>query len=436
MSGAVAAHAAHNGSGTQGLAVTNALTSTDGGDVQSVFYNRNDTVRQVLYGSAIVEIPASGNGGSLTSGSGNQLFSVNSDIDALGDLYLQITLTGASGQLSANKTILDVIKRVEFKVATQVYQTLSHEDIFVLNSTELSEGAFESYFYDIAGGRAKDGGKKDGIQYTIGATAPLTGARQTTHRQVSAGEVTCVVRLPCLSRTISPMLAGFANVSEGAYLMAGATGQNVKINVYTNALSGITTHTGVELKLFGKQMVMTNAERGQFTSTANPNGLPKRAKTSQNHVLPSTISSIAASGELEVNLDLDHFSLYASHLVIALGDPDCHIKKAELKLNSSSFSGELDGGLLTGPVADSMGLHFNQFYAGGVGLARNYYVFPLASQAYGSSSVPLNRFDNIRLILTIRNQNASTAISPKISVTCVGETTILYKNNAASLAMY
>jgi hypothetical protein len=147
-------------------------------------------------------------------------------------------------------------------------------------------------------------------------------------------------------------------------------------------------------------------------------------------------SAIASGGELDVNVDLDHFSLYGSHLIIALDDLDCHLKKVELKLNASSFSGELDGSLLTGPVADSMGLHFNQFYASGVGLTHNYYVFPLASQAFGSSSVPLNRFDNIRMTLNIHNQNTGATKTPRISVTCVGETTILYKGGSASLAMY
>ena len=45
MSGAVAAHAAYNGSGTQGLAVTNKIHEDDG-DVMSVFWNKNDTTRQ------------------------------------------------------------------------------------------------------------------------------------------------------------------------------------------------------------------------------------------------------------------------------------------------------------------------------------------------------------------------------------------------------
>ena len=431
MSGAVAAHAAHNGSGTQGLAVTHKVSGADG-DVQSVFWNKHDTTRQLVYGSSIVEIHASGNGGSLTSGAGNQIFSVNNDIDALGDLFLQITLTGAtatSGALKANATILDIIKRVEFHVGTQVWQTLEHDDILALNSSEMSEGAFEAYYLAISGGTSKTGAKKPvAVVLDDGGST-----RNTKHASDAAGELTCVVKLPCFSKTISPMLAGFANVSEGSYLLAGAPHQNVKIKVFTNATSTISAaaFSGVELKLFGKSQVMSNAEREQIKSMSM--GMPKRIKTSQNHSV--TTASIPSQDTITLNVDLDHFSLYASHLLIGLSELDCHIKTAELKLNSSSFSGELDGALLTGAAADSMGLNYNQFYATGVGLAHNYYIFPLASQAYGSSSVPLNRFDNIRLTLTIANQRVAASV-PKISVTCVGETTALYKNGAASLAMY
>ena len=71
------------------------------------------------------------------------------------------------------------------------------------------------------------------------------------------------------------------------------------------------------------------------------------------------------------------------------------------------------------------------------------YVFPLASQAYSGSSVTLNRFDNIRLTTTLSSARAVDGVTSqaklqatRVVVTCVGETTALYKGGAASLAMY
>ena len=78
MSGAVAAHAAYNGSGTQGLAVTNKIHDDDG-DVMSVFWNKNDTTRQLLHGSTVIEIPSSSGTGGGSQFNSTQIFDINND---------------------------------------------------------------------------------------------------------------------------------------------------------------------------------------------------------------------------------------------------------------------------------------------------------------------------------------------------------------------
>ena len=95
--------------------------------------------------------------------------------------------------------------------------------------------------------------------------------------------------------------------------------------------------------------------------------------------------------------------------------------------------------MLTGPVPDSLGLYHNGFFVHGANRGQQYYVFPLAAHAYGGSSVPLNRFDNIRLTLQLQhvsNDLNTSATKLIINTTCVGETTALYKHGAASLAMF
>jgi len=184
-----------------------------------------------------------------------------------------------------------------------------------------------------------------------------------------------------------------------------------------------------------------------------PQGLPKRIKMSQN-----VTHAVTTHSTENFTVDLDHFSLYASHLLITVigggaGNKDTTsnavtLDEVELKLNSSSYSGTLKGSLLTGPVADMLGLYQNtqpHFDAAGEnpnGIYRTY-IFPLASQAFSGSSVPLNRFDNIRLSMKLSNNrnyndgNEDTALTAgRVVVTCVGETTALYKGGAASLAMY
>jgi len=494
MSGAVAAHASYNGSGTQGLAVTNKITPAEG-DVMSVFWNKNDTTRQLLYGSSTIEIPSSGTGGTASFG-GSQVFTVNNDIDCLGDMYVAINLKvdTSTGNYLDPYFLAKVINRVEFQVGTQVWQTLENKDILAISKTELGEGQYERMAAQ-ANGFLKEGG------------IPVAYANQNTPGKIEeSGTYTCYLHLPILTKTLAPELQKFSDHTEDGYLMAAAPHQTVKIKLYyanvseltskwkartdaglrdnpqllakagsvvqaldtslTNAqaINGagtaedraaaiqraqdainlndsvinsggrpavppVATFSELDVKLYAQHMIMCNEEREQMKR--QPQGLPKRLKMSQN------VQQDLKNGTTTVNLD--HFSLYASHLIITTS---VDLESVELLLNSSSFSGVLPAGMMTSPSTSCLGLYNNTFSIG----PKNYdyydvktYVFPLASRAYGGSSVPLNRFDNIRLKVTPCDTIPSAAMNGPaavIDVTCIGETTALYKDGAASLAMY
>ena len=208
---------------------------------------------------------------------------------------------------------------------------------------------------------------------------------------------------------------------------------------------------------------MCNEERNKIRQM--PNGLSQRIKLTQN---VTKIVDILGEEDEDIttniiDLDLDTFSLYASHLIIQVFDtsqlPETDsngdevsqtdantaasvLFNAELKLNSTSFSGLVPGYLLCGPTHNTMGLYCNSFYHQNSVNARTFtYVFPLSSQAFSGSSVPLNRFDSIRLALRCvipkRAAPDGGAITlRKISVTCVGESTTTYRNNMATISMY
>jgi len=491
MSGAVAAHASYNGSGTQGLAVTNKINPAEG-DVMSVFWNKNDTTRQLLYGSSTIEIPSSGTGGTASFG-GSQVFTVNNDIDCLGDMYVSVTLKvdTTTGQYVDPYFLAKVINRVEFQVGTQVWQTLENKDILAISKTELGEGQYERMASQ-ANGFLKEGG------------IPVSYIDQNTPGKIEeTGNYTCYLHLPILTKTLAPELQKFSDQVEDGYLMAAAPHQTVKIKLYYANVSELSTKwkartdaglrnqpellagcqaslaaleaanttaqalasnpindakkvvaaerlayvqgiiaaagkpavptaptfSELDVKLYAQHMIMCNEEREQMK--AQPQGIPKRLKMSQN------VQQDLKNGITTVNLD--HFSLYASHLIITTS---IDLESVELLLNSSSFSGVLPAGMMTSPSTSCLGLYNNTFSIG----PKNYdyydvktYVFPLASRAYGGSSVPLNRFDNIRLKVTPCSVIPAEAISGPaavIDVTCVGETSAVYKDGAASLAMY
>ena len=493
--------AAFNGSGTQGTAAICKMHTPDDGDVQSAFWNRNDTTRFLLFGSSIQEIPTSG--GQSVGFGGNQIFTVNNDLDCLGDIYAQIelSLNGYTLATTTDKKVNNMtpianlqpwgmarfISRIEFMVGTQIWQTMEANDLINVLNTELSESSYHNTAFQLNGNYLQTGPK----------------TLEDPNRGVYLDPILASVRLPLLTKTLQPPLSKFTDMTEDGYLMAAAPHQQVKIRLSythdsTDVFKPFTSPGGAwsgpsgaptkdsftwSVKLYAKQQIMCQAERQQLKNM--PLGLPKRIKMTQNAQAQVTMTKNTTASAI----DLDHFSLYASYLVVSISDLSgtiigfdssgssasttdwsgvktsdvnlsANVEKAlgiwgqssasagygakatigsvldaELLLNSTSVSGVLPGQFLTASAAESLGLYSNLFNQGRQHAVPDsgFFIFPLASHAYDASAVPLNRFDNIRLRI---KPSAGTGQTCAVTVTCVGETTALYKGGAASLAMY
>ena len=456
MSGAMAPHAGYNGTGTQGLAVTNKLNDpAETSDLISVFWNQDKTTKQLLHGVSILELPSSATnqvpGSSIT-------FTLNSDADAIGEIYATVKLTALDGGdiiIRKENALQHLINKIEFQSGTTVWETIEAADIIALNSTELDESAYFKYSRSVSGFDAPNGAMR---QY--GEVISKSGLYEHYFS----------FRLPLFNRKVSPLIPNYSNISEKCFLTVGA-GSTCKIKIFTNTLqmmhnekflqidNATTLKSGqYDMRLYAKHYIMCNEERNRIRQM--PNGLSQRIKLTQNvtkivDILGETGRDVTTN---IIDLDLDTFSLYASHLIIQVFDTsqlpaltagvetaqtDANtaasvLFNAELKLNSTSFSGIVPGHLLCGPTHNTMGLYCNSFYHQNSVNARTFtYVFPLSSQAFSGSSVPLNRFDSIRLALRCVIPKRATALTlRKISVTCVGESTTTYKNNMATISMY
>ena len=441
MSGATAAHASYNGSGTQGIAVTNKLNDT--GDIISTIWGKDDTTKQLLHGASLIEIPSSGGG---TSPGSVYTFTLNSDMDAIGDMYGFATFGIGGNVINPIKHIgfLSVINRIEFHCGTQIWQTLEQEDLVALNTTELSEAAYEKFILSSLGYISD-------VSFNRGFVNIVADSELTT-RVIS-------FKIPLLTRKVCPIFNNFSNVTEAGFLTACAPNQTVKIRIFTNtfsdmfadgALDDVTTGS-LDLRLFGNHLVMCNEEREKIRNI--PGGIAKRVKITQN----ANLSSFPAprNGVVTAIIDCDHFSLFASHLIIRIHDTSsllnngtlvnntdaslCSLIDADLRLNNTSYCGRLTGAVMSGPLADSMGLYVNTFTTRTItGPDTLVYVFPLSNYAFSGAGVPLNRFDNIRLTIRIALDNPLGVLEElsRVSVTCVGESTALYKQGAASISMY
>lgn len=433
MSGATAAHASYNGSGTQGIAVTNKLNDT--GDIISTIWGKDDTTKQLLHGSSLIEIPSSGGG---TSPGSVYTFTLNSDMDAIGNMYGFATIGLLGGGANSSKIIgfLSVINRIEFHCGTQIWQTLEQDDLVALSITELSETAHEKFVLSSLGYMSDS---SFNIRLDTIVNSPLTT------RVVS-------FKIPLLTRKVCPIFNNFSNITEAGFLTACAPNQTVKIRIFTNtfadmfadnAITDDTTGT-LDLRLFGNHLVMCNEEREKIRNI--PGGIAKRVKITQNANL-SSFSSARNNGVVTAIIDCDHFSLFASHLIIKIHDnatgfrdiSGCSIIDADLRLNNTSYCGRLTGAVMSGPLADSMGLYVNSFASRSqTNRDTLVYVFPLSNYAFSGAGVPLNRFDNIRLTVRISLSSPLGVAEElsRVSVTCVGESTALYKQGAASISMY
>jgi hypothetical protein len=226
-------------------------------------------------------------------------------------------------------------------------------------------------------------------------------------------------------------IAPFKNISIG-FADVPATGGPTKIDQ-------AYLHMEVTLdnvRLFAKQIMFTKEERLQIRNI--PDGIPWKTKMSQ-----SVFTSVTANESIKT-LDLDSFSLYTSHLILCGDIPGTYIKEVELKLNSSSFAGNLPAILLKNHGPQSISVYSGGDYTvnkhtGKAQFADNApheikdLVIPLAGTVFSGSSVPLNRFDSIRLIVKFFGETTGPGF---LNVTCVGETTTLYKGGSATLAMY
>jgi hypothetical protein len=557
MSGAVAAHAAYNGAGTQGLAVTNKLN--DAGDVTSVFWNKNDTTRQLLHGSSYIEVVSSGSSGRTNTFGSTRIFTVNNDIDLLSDLYLDINFSvdisagspsaAPAGTVAERLRLFDyemvptfayqIIDRVEFMVGTQIWHTLTGEDIKVLNYTSRTPSANIEHAHSLSSQRyhlgTHDAGVGQVVDPSFAVGLPVVGS-------TLSDTVRTVVWIPALCSNMVNSIRSFSNAKEHGYLMAAAPQQSVKIRLifksnsdlarinsnfpipttsaaitpvvqdtsFNTGFSGVTDSSGgtvtasglafygdannesvstlrerypfksvyldfsrntnvatsgtasavtlrtsiSSVRMFAKQIMLCKEERDQIRNI--PNGIPYRIKMSQ-----SVRATLPTTGT-EVTVDLDSFSLYASHLLINIDmSRNCIVRDMELKLNSSSFSGTIPNSMLINNMSDHLGIHTPpSIVASHVSFGDRWHymdgceeqgehfgenptlVFPLASTAFSGSAVPLNRFDSIRLIIRFTGTPAAygsysfTGKTSGITVTCVGETTVLYKGGAATLAMY
>lgn len=415
--GALAPHAAWTGKGVQ--AQVNTIDISDE-DVVSHFNPEIEQSKVLLYGSNITEILPQTSKSDFNS---NQTFVVSQDIDALGDVYVEMEFETTNASIEVGEFALHrTIDKVEFKIGNTTWQTLDHTDIYSLLFTKLNSSEYSS------------------IRSIIN---PDTGEPNYTNLRPCLKNGKNLITFPL---PIFTMDGG----AERAHLIAGSFNQSITIKLTYRKPTELN-NTDVILsgvRLYARQYILSNKERGEIKS----NDIVKSIHLSQGTIKNDT-PNLDSNGSQRIDVDLDHFSLLASHLLITLesdsGDAFVettnsitpNILSATLKLNNSEHSSPLTGHFMKNLGAKSMGLYNNSEFtnisleagnppAGNVEFRRDVYVFPIASKPYGSDGCPLNRFDSVKLNLNVVN------FPGRVNVTAVGITSALYSKGKASLLYF
>tara|TARA_Y100001970_G_C14259677_1_gene878885 strand:- start:16601 stop:18025 length:1425 start_codon:yes stop_codon:yes gene_type:complete len=467
--------AGYNGTGTQGTAVTDKLDDS----VRSVFWNENDTNRALIYGAQLVEAP----GGGDDKLGGSKTWVLDNTPDVIGDLFLRIkikdwkaqntSLAPATATPAVQFGLLNIIDRIDIKVGSQIWQTLDRNTLYSLLNTELNSEQFNSVAFNCSGGNGNDSAATRDKWYG-GYTGQFTA------------EPEAFIPLLAFTKNYTGTKTSFNSINESGHLYCAAPDQQFTVQLFfsngkstweiaypdplnypisrTNSPFAWVDTLKVETNLYYRQITMSNIERSSIINA--PAGIPKRIKLTQE------IPNIDLNSAEKVRIDCSRFNLYASHLILNIPiKPVLNLAAIfwgqknrinfELHINGTSLFGVMPGiAFLNGVPSYYLGVHAHDIYLPDKTVSADplnkeaiaelnwTYIIPLASTAYGGSSVPLNRFDSI--ILTI-SENYTARLAPasssdptlvqpynfgRATLTCVGESVALYKEGAASLATY
>lgn len=353
-----------------------------------------------------------------------------------------------------NLSLLRLFSRVEYHVGTQIWQTLTFDDIKAMLDTEFGAGEYKNLL------------KNCSIINENGTT------RFTTW-------------IPGFTKTLNSKLETFSNISESGSFPSGLLkDQKLSIKIYYNKLENVIGDTlessdmnnavfdnfmnntlipcdrnpnyfidsfladnyGFQLgdtyknvngkfrlkykteiqkfRLFSKRFELDDIEIDQFNR-----GVKQTSKITQGLYFD-------ADNVGYLLLDLDSFNLYASHIIVSGWlTSGVHITDMNLELNGYSYQKVIEPSVIDYATKSYLGLNYNRYTFNGVDKedGTGSLVIPLASTAYSGSSIPLDRYNSIRLRI-----NFNTLAGPRsyINVTCVGTTTVSYNNSTANIDLY
>jgi len=361
-----------------------------------------------------------------------------------------------------NIPLSKIIKKVQFQVGSQIWQTLENEDILAIHATELTESAYRSLQLQCSGLVRSDGTKETlgdskwvpGKKYQAIIPIPLICGNPmgkfktyTSHRQDSY--LNCLAKEQHVKIKIeyakvedifdTTDVYAYQGYSAPIYTLSSS---DTRGNYITNVPEIWNPNIKLRTGLYGEYIKLSEEEKDMLKTKKDR--IYKKLKNSQNVIFDAFPEVIHRNTYVDIKLDT--FSIYSSHIIITIKFPGItknipYLESAEIVLNGTTHSGRVNSNrLLAG--AKSLGLYSNNFTLDKEELDTMYYTFPLGSKAFGGSSIPLNRFDDINLKLFFTTDGGipdEGIIIPelsKVNIVCRGETNLYYNNGISSISLF
>lgn len=403
-----------NSTGSQSVCRANEADETK--LIESEFLTKCTT--EYINGSGMSFISGSIDLTKLKASNPYETFTLPSDVDAISEITLQMSL-GASGQNLSQTFILDLIRKIEIKLGNLVVQTILPGDIYARNLTESG--------------------------YVVSVN---------THKPVGSDNL--YSNADYIDFALSIPFTGRSTGVNKSFLQAGAVTNSLTMKVYYNSLG--TGASQLATTLPGSVSTGVCVFSHSMTSTEKnfiaKNIINRPVNTSQS--IAYSLSGITASSG-PVTIDLSSININVSHILLTL---DNSIFNASGTASAGPGSGTLTGTTWTaigdGVVAGtqlgvaagwlkSAELILGNDRTGSVPgsclttnklelfkltsvSGKNIYILKLAGSAFSTAGVPFSRLNNKKLVITYADgftlssygDGSATVGMTNINVTCCG----------------
>ena len=270
-----------NSTGSQSVCRTNQADETK--LIESEFLTKCTT--EYINGSGMSFISGSIDLTKLKASNPYETFTLPSDVDAISEITLQMSL-GASGENLSQTFILDLIKKIEIKLGNLVVQTILPGDIYARNLTESG--------------------------YAVSVN---TYQSDSSNLYASADYIDFALSIPFTGRSTG---------LNKSFLQAGAVTNNLTMKVYYNTLFSSSTGAGASrlaTTLPGSVSTGVCVFSHSMTSTEKnfiaKNIINRPVNTSQSIAYSLPSSGITSTGGF-VTIDLSSVNINVSHILLTL----------------------------------------------------------------------------------------------------------------------